>query len=137
MVAMKSLISNNMKEKILSFCLTYWKEIGLVLLLLVVFSKSQYDMRNIIKAHEISQQSLKTQIETLKGLHSEELKKRDDALKEYQQELQRLEERYEAKLVEIEDLTQVEIDVIIKEFKEDKDLLIERFIETYGFTYVE
>ena len=126
-----------MKKKIIAFCLTYWKEIGLVLLLLVVFSKSQYDMRNIIKAHEISQQSLKTQIETLKGLHSEELKKRDDAIKEYQQELQRLEERYEAKLVEIEDLTQVEIDVIIKEFKEDKDLLIERFIETYGFTYVE
>ena len=126
-----------MKEKILSFCLTHWKEIGLILLLFVVFSKSQYDMRNIIKAHEISQQSLKTQIETLKGLHSEELKKRDDAIKEYQQELQRLEERYEAKLVEIENLTQVEIDVIIKEFKEDKDLLIERFIETYGFTYVE
>ena len=126
-----------MKEKILAFCLKYWKEIGLVLLLLVVFSKSQYDMRNIIKAHEISQQSLKTQIETLKGLHSEELKKRDDAIKEYQQELQRLEERYEAKLIEIEDLTQDEIDVIVKEFKEDKDLLIERFIETYGFTYVE
>ena len=126
-----------MKEKIIAFCVTHWKEIGLVLLLLVVFSKSQYDMRNIIKAHEISQQSLKTQIETLKGLHSEELKKRDDAIKEYQQELQRLEERYEAKLVEIEDLTQDEIDVIVKEFKEDKDLLIERFIETYGFTYVE
>jgi len=126
-----------MKEKILAFCLKHWKEIGLVLLLLVVFGKSQYDMRNIIKAHEISQQSLKTQIETLKGLHSEELKKRDDAIKEYQKELQRLEERYEAKLVEIEDLTQDEIDVIVKEFKEDKDLLIERFIETYGFTYVE
>ena len=126
-----------MKEKIIAFCVTHWKEIGLVLLLLVVFSKSQYDMRNIIKAHEISQQSLKTQIETLKGLQSEELKKRDDAIKEYQEELERLEERYEAKLVEIEDLTQDEIDVIVKEFKEDKDLLIERFIETYGFTYVE
>ena len=126
-----------MKEKIIAFCVTHWKEIGLVLLLLVVFSKSQYDMRNIIKAHEISQQSLKTQIETLKGLHSEELKKRDDAIKEYQEELERLEERYEAKPVEIEGLTQDEIDVIVKEFKEDKDLLIERFIETYGFTYVE
>ena len=94
-------------------------------------------MRNIIKAHEISQQSLKVQIKTLKGLHSEELKKRDDAIKEYQEELQKLEERYEAKFIEIEELTQDEIDVIVKEFKEDKDLLIERFIKTYGFTYVE
>ena len=131
------LIFDNLKSKVLSFCLKHWKEIGRVLLLLVVFGKSQYDMRNIIKAHEISQQSLKTQIETLKGLHSKEFKKRDDAIKQYQEDLQRLEERYEAKLVEIEGLTQDEIDVIVKEFKEDKDLLIERFIETYGFTYVE
>ena len=73
----------NLKEKILSFCLKHWKEIGLVLLLLVVFGKSRYDVRNIIKAHEISQQSLKTQIEELQGIHAEELQQRDEALEEY------------------------------------------------------
>ena len=127
----------NLKQKILSFCLKHWKEIGLVLLLLVVFGKSQYDMRNIIKAHETSEQSLRTQIETLRSLHSEELRIRDEAIERYQRDIEDLEERYKDRLDEIENLTEVEIDVIIKEFKEDKDLLAERFVETYGFKYVQ
>ncbi len=126
-----------MKERILAFCLKHWKEIGLVLLLLVVFGKSQYDMRNIIKAHETSEQSLRTQIETLRSLHSEELRIRDEAIERYQRDIEDLEERYKDRLDEIENLTEVEIDVIIKEFKEDKDLLAERFVETYGFKYVQ
>ncbi len=126
-----------MKERILAFCLKHWKEIGLVLLLLVVFGKSQYDMRNIIKAHETSEQSLRTQIETLRSLHSEELRIRDEAIERYQRDIEELEERYKDRLDEIEDLTKVEIDVIIEEFNEDKELLAERFVETYGFRYVQ
>ena len=72
-----------MKNKILTFCLKHWKEIALVILLLVVFAKSQYDMRNIIKAHEVSQNSLKTQLQELQGIHADELQQRDEALEKY------------------------------------------------------
>ena len=126
-----------MKEKILAFCLKHWKEIGLVLLLLVVFGKSQYDMRNIIKAHEISEQSMRTQIENLKSFHAKELELRDEAIEKYQAELQALEEQYEIRLVEIETLTKEEKEIIIKEFAEDKEALIQRFIDTYGLYYVQ
>jgi len=126
-----------MKEKILAFCLKHWKEIGLVLLLLVVFGKSQYDMRNIIKAHEISEQSMRTQIENLKSFHAKELELRDEAIDKYQAELQALEEQYEIRLVEIETLTKEEKAIIIKEFTEDKEALIQRFIDTYGLYYVQ
>ena len=126
-----------MKEKILAFCLKHWKEIGLVLLLLVVFGKSQYDMRNIIKAHEISEQSMRTQIENLKSFHAKELELRDEAIEKYQAELQALEEQYEIRLVEIETLTKEEKAIIIKEFAEDKEALIQRFIDPYGLYYVQ
>jgi len=126
-----------MKEKILAFCLKHWKEIGLVLLLLVVFGKSQYDMRSIIKAHEISEQSMRTQIENLKSFHAKELELRDEAIEKYQAELQALEEQYEIRLVEIETLTKEEKAIIIKEFTEDKEALIQRFIDTYGLYYVQ
>ena len=126
-----------MKEKILAFCLKHWKEIGLVLLLLVVFGKSQYDMRNIIKAHEISEQSMRTQIENLKSFHAKELELRDEAIEKYQAERQALEEQYEIRLVEIETLTKEEKAIIIKEFTEDKEALIQRFIDTYGLYYVQ
>jgi len=125
------------KERILAFCLKHWKEIGLVLLLLVVFGKSQYDMRNIIKAHEISEQSMRTQIENLKSFHAKELELRDEAIEKYQAELQALEEQYEIRLVEIETLTKEEKAIIIKEFAEDKEALIQRFIDTYGLYYVQ
>lgn len=126
-----------MKEAITAFCLKHWKEIGLVLLLLVVFGKSQYDMRNIIKAYEISEQSMRAQIENLKSLHAKELQLRDEAIEEYQAELQALEEEYEIRMAEIETLTKAKKETIIKEFKEDKQALIQRFIDTYGLEYVE
>ena len=126
-----------MKEKILAFCLKHWKEIGLVLLLLVVFGKSQYDIRNIIKAYEISEQSMRTQIENLKSFHAKELELRDEAIEKYQAELAALEEQYEIRLSEIESLTKAEKEVIIREFTEDKEALIQRFIETYGLYYVQ
>ena len=126
-----------MKQKILAFCLKHWKEIGLVLLLLVVFGKSQYDMRSIIRAHEISEQSMRTQIENLKSFHAKELQLRDEAIEKYQAELEALEEQYEIRLSEIENLTKAEKEVIIREFTEDKEALIQRFIETYGLYYVQ
>ena len=126
-----------MKEKILAFCLKHWKEIGLVLLLLVVFGKSQYDMRNVIKAHEVSEQSLKTQIETLQSLHADELELRDEALERYRRDIEELEQQYEERQAEIANLTRAEKEVIIKEFKQDKALIAQRFIETYGLNYVE
>tara|TARA_R110002050_G_scaffold77602_9_gene165558 strand:+ start:82 stop:462 length:381 start_codon:yes stop_codon:yes gene_type:complete len=125
------------KQKVLSFCLKHWKEIGLVLLLLFVFGKSQYDVRNIIKAHEISEQSLKNQIATLQSLHTEELELRDQALERYRIEIEELELEYEARQEEIKDLTRIEKEIIIREFKQDKALIIQRFEETYGLRYVE
>jgi len=125
------------KQKILAFCLKHWKEIGLVLLLLVVFGKSQYDMRNVIKAHEVSEQSLKTQIETLQSLHADELELRDEALERYRRDIEELEQQYEERQAEIANLTRAEKEVIIKEFKQDKALIAQRFIETYGLNYVE
>jgi hypothetical protein len=125
------------KQKVLSFCLKHWKEIGLVLLLLVVFGKSQYDVRNIIKAHEISEQSLRNQIATLQSLHADELELRDQALERYRIEIEELELEYEARQEEIKGLTRIEKEIIIREFKQDKALIIQRFEETYGLRYVE
>ena len=125
-----------MKEKILAFCLKHWKEIGLVLLLLVVFGKSQYDMRNIIKAHEVSQNSLKTQLQELQGIHADELQQRDEALEKYKQRNEELEEKYQDALTDLS----IEIDKrkknVIRRYRDDKESLIKQIEDTYGLTYV-
>ena len=125
-----------MKEKIIAFCLRHWKEIALVILLLVVFAKSQYDMRNIIKAHEVSQNSLKTQLQELQGIHADELQQRDEALEKYKQRNEELEEKYQDALTDLS----VEIDKrkknVIRKYRDDKESLIKQIENTYGFTYV-
>ena len=126
-----------MKEKILRFCLKHWKEIGLVLLLLVVFAKSRHDISNIIKANELTEAALKDQIETLQTLHANELRMRDEALEQYRKDMEELERRYNERQTEIVYLTKEEKETIIKEFKEDKALIIKRFEEAYGLRYVE
>ena len=120
-----------MKEKILAFCLKHWKEIALVILLLVVFAKSQYDMRNIIKAHEVSQNSLKTQLQELQGIHADELQQRDEALEKYKQRNEELEEKYQDALTDLS----VEIDKrkknVIRKYRDDKESLIKQIEDTY------
>ena len=125
-----------MKQKILAFCLKHWKEIGLVLLLLVVFGKSQYDVRNIIKVYEVSQQSLKTQIEELQGIHAEELQQRDEALEEYRIRNEKLEMRYQDALIDLSNEIDKKKDRVIRNYREDKEALIVQIEDIYGFTYV-
>jgi len=125
------------QQKILSFCLKHWKEIGLVLLLLVVFGKSRYDIHNITKTHDVIEQSLQNQITTLQDLHTEELRLRDEALERYRIEVEELVLKYEARQAEIKDFTKTEKETIIKEFKQDKELIIKRFEQAYGLEYVE
>ena len=62
---------------------------------------------------------------------------RDEALEQYRIEMEQLELEYEARQDEIKDLTRAEKEVIIKEFKQDKALIIQRLEETYGLRYVE
>jgi hypothetical protein len=125
-----------LKEKILAFCLKHWKEIGLVLLLLIVFGKSQYDVRNIIKAYEVSQQSLKTQIEELQGIHAEELQQRDEALEEYRIRNEKLEMRYQDALIDLSNEIDKKKERVIRNYREDKEALIVQIEDIYGFTYV-
>lgn len=125
-----------MRQKILAFCLKHWKEIGLVLLLLVVFGKSQYDVRNIIKAYEVSQQSLKTQIEELQGIHAEELQQRDEALEEYRIRNEKLEMRYQDALIDLSNEIDKKKERVIRNYREDKEALIVQIEGIYGFTYV-
>ena len=93
-------------------------------------------MRNIIKAHEVSQNSLKTQLQELQGIHADELQQRDEALEKYKQRNEELEEKYQDALTDLS----VEIDKrkknVIRRYRDDKESLIKQIEDTYGFTYV-
>ena len=125
-----------MKEKILAFCLKNWREIALIFLVLVVFAKGRYDVHNIIKAQEISQDSLKTQITELQQIHEEELKQRDKALEEFRIRNEQLEMRYQDALIDLSKEIDKRKKGIVRDYRKDKDKLRLQIENTYGFTYV-
>jgi uncharacterized membrane protein len=125
-----------MKEKILVFCLKHWKEIGLALLLLVVFAKGRYDIHNIIKANEISRQSLENQITELQSIHEQEIQQRDEALERFRIRNEQLEMRYQDALIDLANEIDKRKKNVIKRYREDKESLRIQIENTYGFTYV-
>ena len=81
--------------KILQFALKHWKEIAVVVSLLAVSVKTRLDYRALNKAYEISKQETEERIEALHAIHSEELARREDALKRYKQALDELQDNYD------------------------------------------
>ena len=126
-----------MKKKILTFCLTHWKEIGLVLLLLVIFAKSRYDHKQLQLAYETSQQSLEEQIAGLKDIHQRELERRDEALQDYRDALAELERNYLESQQELERQKKETRRQYVEDFSGNQEQLIVEIEEVYGFTHVD
>ena len=86
---------------VINFLLKYWREVIVVVSLLGVLIKTQLDYRALNKAYEISQQSLQEQVEGLQQIHAEELQRRDEAIKQYRETIDTIEENYENSQEEI------------------------------------
>jgi len=128
--------------KVLGLAKKNWKEIIIIILLFTVIGKMHYDYKQLESAYEVSQQSLQNQIEGLRAIHTEELERKEQALRNYRQALDLLEKEYEKERGEITivvDERIVEIETIIdnrKQFTENKEELAEQVTDTFGFQYV-
>jgi len=122
---------------ILKFVLKNWKEILVVLSLLAVSIKTRLDYRALHKAYEISQEETKERIEALRYIHSEELARRDYAIEEYKDTLEKLTDTYEKSQEELERERQKKTKQFEEQFSQDKEALANEIISTFSFEYVE
>ena len=119
-----------------------WKEITIIILLLTVIGKMHYDYGQLETAYETSQESLQNQIEGLQAIHTEELQKKEDALRVYRESMATLEREYLKEKKNIKVITEekiVEIEVEIdnrKQFTENKQELADKIEDAFGFQYV-
>ena len=136
------MIKSTVLKTVFDFCKKHWKELLLTTCLFAFVGKSHLDYKRLENAYETSQESLKTQIVTLKDLHADELLRRDEALKEYQDTVKKLEKQYETRLEDLEKNTEEHRDEIIeeiivrKQFSENKAELAEKVELAFGFEYV-
>ena len=80
---------------ILKFALKNWKELLIIASLSLVALKSRMDYNALRKAYEISKEETEERIEALQYIHSEELARRDQALQDYKDTIEGIEEEYE------------------------------------------
>ena len=125
------------KEKIVTFITSNWKELLIFACLLAVVLKTQMDYRAIVKAYDISKEETRLQIESLKEIHAEELKLREEALQSYRDTIDKIEENYLLSQQALEKEQEEKVVRFEKQFSEDKEALSEEIINTFGFEYVE
>ena len=86
---------------------------------------------------DIMSESYQEQIAALEALHLEEIRKREDALREYEQEINNLTEEYEKALEDLKNGAEEDIREFIRDFELQPEKLAEEIKNQYGFKYVE
>ena len=122
---------------ILQFTLKNWKELLIIASLSLVALKSRMDYNALRKAYEISKEETEERIEALQYIHSEELARRDQALQDYKDTIEGIEEEYEKTRDELAREKQKKTKRYEEQFSQDKEGLANEIISTFGFELVE
>ena len=124
------------KAKILDFALKNWKAILIVLLSAVVALKSRYDYHLMQKAYETQSESAHAQIEGLKEIHKQELRKKQKLMENHLESIAAIEEDYEDALEMIDELREDKKGKYRNKFNSDREQLIKDIETKFGIQYV-
>jgi len=124
------------KAKILSFVLKNWKMIAIVLLSAVITLKSKYDYHLMQKAYDSQTESAKAQIEGLKEIHKQEIRKKQILMEEHMESIAAIEEDYEDALEMISQLREDKKGQYNNKFNQDREQLIKDIETKFGIEYV-
>jgi len=114
-----------------------WKEVLIVVCLLMVMGKMRADYNRLEEVHETMRTSLQDQITGLQEIHDEELRQRDAALRTYKEELEKLQRSYEVNLETIRSERDRKYQEYLHDFIKDPEQLAKDIEELFGFEYVE
>lgn len=125
------------KQKILEFAFKNWKEILIIFSLSLVVLKTHMDYRALNKAYETSKQEMQLQINSLRDIHAEEIKQREEALQTYRDTIGNLQEDYTIAQEELKEEKQRKTRNYTRKYSQDKEGLANEIIDAYGFELVE
>ena len=123
--------------KILQFGLKNWREIVVIACLSLVAIKTQLDYRALNKPYEISRQEMELQIDSLREIHAEEIRQREEAIESYRSAIEEIEQNYLASVAELEEQREKNRTEHIRQFSQDREALSDEIINAYGFELVE
>tara|TARA_R110000772_G_scaffold68531_1_gene151816 strand:+ start:587 stop:970 length:384 start_codon:yes stop_codon:yes gene_type:complete len=123
--------------KALQFGLKNWREIVVIVCLSLTVIKTQMDYRALNKAYEISRQEMELQISSLRDIHAEEIRRREEALQSYRSAIEQIQRNYLTSVTELEQQRDKNRTEYVRQFSQDREALSNEIIDAYSFELVE
>ena len=120
---------------VLQLVIKNWKSILMVLLSLGIIGKMRYDYKQLQLAYEVTEDSLKAQIDGLKDIHQREIAAREETLNEYHDLLKQIESDYLESQDALQELIERRREEYGRQFSEDPTSLVDEIQAMYGFDY--
>jgi DNA anti-recombination protein RmuC len=124
-------------ESIVPFVKKNWKILLIIFLSAALYLKMRSDYKALETAFSAAQTSYEEQLRGLKEIHNEEMRQREDALREYGEELERINSRYENSSAELERRRSEDVRRVRKQFDHEPEEIKRQIISEFGFEYVE
>jgi len=120
-------------QKAWLWCKHNWKIValfGYTVILYLLFSKNA---QNALDALVAAREAHKSEVDILNSTHSEEIRKRDENLKKYQETIKLIEEKYKEESKKLTFAKKKKVKEIVEKHGEDPEKLAELIKESFGF----
>jgi len=134
---MSLLAAKTLLRKTWAWLRTHWQIPFIIIWSIVVWVISRRNTDAIMEAFKARKDSYKQQLEVITRTHRDEILKRENLIKEYDEALKAIEKAYEEKKQEITILHKEKVkDVIIKSRKNPEEI-ISKIEKEFGIKYVK
>ena len=120
-------------KKVWAWCKKYWQLLvgaAIPILIMIITRKSG----NISKILEVASDSHKKEVDAINKSHEEEIRKREEALRKYEETVLLIEEKYKEENRVLEEKKKKEIKKLIEKNSQDPEEITRRISEITGFT---
>ena len=124
-------------KKVWYFFKTYWYIPLLISWAIVAWLIFRNPGMSIADILHTAEESYRSQIDTLNKAHEEEIRKRDEVLKRYQETIEQLEEERRKKNEELTEKEKKRIKELAEKYKNDPEAFVREIADKFGFEYVE
>jgi len=125
------------KKIVFDFIIKYWKELLLIILLVVIFIHGRMSYSSLYKVHLQTIEQYETRLEQMDKAYKEQLRKKDEAIKLYIERVENLRDEYDSARQEAESKRESRRNYYEKTFEEKPKELILEIEDKFGFKYVE
>ena len=124
-------------KKIWLWMKEHWQVPFLVAWTILVYVLTRRNTDAMMEVVEAKRDSYKKQVEILKAAHNDEILKRDDLSKRYQETIRKLEKEFESKKEQLTETQKNEIKEVVIKSKGNSDEIKRKIQEEFGFVLVE